>query len=72
MVHTAGEPARAQQLIGDPVDSSQDFYKLENVYFVGDHVVSFDPATGTGVLEWKRYGRRAEAPVVRSRAMEAL
>jgi alpha-D-xyloside xylohydrolase len=51
-------PARAQ-LLGDPLDSSEAFFKLENTYFVGDHVVSFDPATGTGVLEWKRYGRRA-------------
>lgn len=52
-------PAVAQQILGDPLDSSQEFSKFENTYFVGDHVVSFDPATGSGVLEWKRFGRRA-------------
>jgi alpha-D-xyloside xylohydrolase len=60
-----GVPARAQ-LLGDPPDSSEAFFKLENSYFVGDRVVSFDPATGTGVLEWKRYGRRATYSFLKS------
>ena len=54
----AAFPASAQKLLGDVEDSSTEFFKIENTYFVGDHVVSFDPATGTGVLEWKRYTRR--------------
>ncbi|HEX8184171.1 MAG TPA: TIM-barrel domain-containing protein, partial [Blastocatellia bacterium] len=29
-----------------------------NTYFVGNRVLSFDPATGNGTLEWKRYARR--------------
>jgi hypothetical protein len=40
--------------MGDRVDVSQDFEKLEQVYFAGNHVTSFDPANGTGTLEWTR------------------
>lgn len=50
--------AMAQQILGDPVDISQDFTKIENTYFIGNRVVSFNPATGAGTLEWKRYARR--------------
>src|ERR1041384_7912111 len=45
------------QVLGDPVDVSQDFQKMENVYFVGSRVTSFDPATGQGTLQWDRYLR---------------
>ena len=48
--------ARAQ-VLGDPVDVSQDFQKFENVYFVGSRVASFDTATGQGMLQWDRYLR---------------
>jgi alpha-D-xyloside xylohydrolase len=48
--------ARAQ-VLGDPVDISHDFYKMEPVYFIGNRVVSFDAATGQGLLEWARYLR---------------
>ena len=48
----------AAQVLGDPIDVSQDFQRLEQVYFVGNRVVSFDPATGAGTLEWARYARR--------------
>ncbi len=50
--------AMAQQVMGDPQDISQEFAKLENTYYVGNRVVSFDAATGIGALEWKRYARR--------------
>ena len=40
------------QAMGDAVDVSQDFQKMEQVYFIGDRVVGFDPATGKGTLEW--------------------
>ena len=50
--------AMSQQILGDPVDISQDFTKIENTYFIGNRVVSFNPATGAGTLEWKRYARR--------------
>ena len=45
------------QVLGDPLDISPDFQKMEQVYFIGDRVVSFDPATGNGTLEWARYLR---------------
>src|SRR6185437_5437697 len=48
--------ARAQ-VLGDPVDVSQDFQKMENVYFVGSRVTSFDTSTGQGTLQWDRYLR---------------
>lgn len=45
------------QLLGDPPDVGRDFEKLDNVYFVGSKVNSFDPATGQGALQWDRYWR---------------
>src|SRR5215204_1260407 len=45
------------QVLGDPVDVSQDFQRMENVYFVGSRVTSFDTATGQGTLQWDRYLR---------------
>jgi alpha-D-xyloside xylohydrolase len=50
--------ASAQQVLGDPVDISQDFSRVENTYFVGNRVLAFDTKTGVGTLEWKRYARR--------------
>jgi alpha-D-xyloside xylohydrolase len=50
---------RAQaQVMGDAVDVSQDFQKMDQVYFIGERVASFDPATGNGTLEWMRHLRR--------------
>ncbi|HET9789513.1 MAG TPA: hypothetical protein VFP47_20425, partial [Pyrinomonadaceae bacterium] len=45
------------QILGDPADVSQDFQRLENVYFVGSRVTSFDTSTGQGTLKWDRYLR---------------
>ena len=50
--------AAAQHVLGDPVDVSKEFYKIENDYFVGARVLSFDAKTGAGTLQWSRYGRR--------------
>ena len=51
-------PALAHaQVLGDPADVSQDFQKMENVYFVGSRVTSFDTNTGNGTLQWDRYLR---------------
>ena len=50
-------PVSQAQMLGDPVDVSQDFQKMENVYFIGSRVVSFDAATGQGMLQWDRYLR---------------
>jgi len=43
------------QVLGDPMDVSQDFHRFENVYFVGSKLNSFDPATGLGSVTWDRY-----------------
>jgi alpha-D-xyloside xylohydrolase len=45
------------QVLGDPVDVSRDFQKMEQVYFIGNRVVDFNAATGQGTLEWARYLR---------------
>ena len=45
------------QVLGDPVDVGQDFQKLENVYFIGNRITSFDTSTGQGLLQWDRYWR---------------
>lgn len=51
-------PATAYaQVLGDPVDVSQDFQRMENVYFIGSRVTSFDAATGLGTLQWDRHTR---------------
>src|SRR5215467_5881707 len=48
--------AQAQpRILGDLVDVSEDFVTPDNVHFVGSKVTRFDPATGTGLLQWERY-----------------
>jgi alpha-D-xyloside xylohydrolase len=51
--------AQPQDLFGHVEDSSREFQKLENTYFVADRFASFDAATGTGTIEWKRHRRKA-------------
>ena len=46
------------QLMGDFVDVSQDFQKLEQTFFVGAQATDFDSATGAGKLRWDRYRRQ--------------
>ena len=46
------------RVMGDPVDVSQEFGKSENTYFVGSKVTAFDPASGSGSLQWDRHMRR--------------
>ncbi len=65
------------QVLGDPPDVSQDFQKLENVYFIGSRVTSFDTATGQGNLQWDRYWRnsslsfnKVDLQLMRGRATE--
>src|SRR6266851_3826418 len=45
------------QVLGDPVDGSLDFQKMENAYFIGSRLVDFNSATGQGTLQWDRYVR---------------
>lgn len=49
--------AQQPQALNDPVDVSQDFQRMEHVYFVGGRVREFDAATGEGTLQWDRYLR---------------
>jgi alpha-D-xyloside xylohydrolase len=71
-------PAAAKaQVLGDPVDVGQDFQKMENVYFIGNKVTSFDTATGQGTLQWDRYWRnttlsfnKIDVGFIRGRATE--
>ena len=65
------------QVLGDPVDVSPDFQKLEQVYFIGNHVTKFEPSTGQGTLEWARYMRsttlsfnKVDNVLVKSRSTE--
>ena len=46
------------QLIGNMPDVSEEFQKLEQVYFFANRVVEFDPESGRGELEWTRHRRR--------------
>ncbi|MEP6902158.1 MAG: TIM-barrel domain-containing protein, partial [Actinomycetota bacterium] len=45
------------QVLGDPMDVSQDFLKPENVYFIANRILDFDAANGTGNIVWERYLR---------------
>lgn len=51
-VHSPGE---TQALLNEPVDISGDFRNFSNTYYVADSLVFFDPATGKGKIEYKRY-----------------
>lgn len=44
-----------QYLLNQPVDISEDFMNFTNTYFVADSLAAFDPATGSGTVNWKRY-----------------
>ena len=43
-----------QRLLNEPIDLSPDFQDYLNTYFLTDSLVSFDPATGQGTLNWQR------------------
>lgn len=45
------------QVLGDPIDVSNDFQDPKSVYFVGGRVDGFDVRTGVGKLVWDRYLR---------------
>ena len=49
--------AQPPHALGDPVDVSQDFQRMEHVYFVGSRVREFDAGSGRGTLQWDRYVR---------------
>src|SRR6185369_10240989 len=65
------------QVLGDPADVSQDFQKMENVYFIGSRLTAFDTNTGQGTLQWDRYWRnttlsfnKVDVTVMRGKATE--
>ena len=45
------------QVLGDVIDVSQDFHRVDAVYFVASRVTRFDAAGGRGTLQWDRYVR---------------
>ena len=42
-------------LLSDLVDVSRDFRDYTNAYYVADALTSFDPATGSGQVKWRRH-----------------
>jgi alpha-D-xyloside xylohydrolase len=50
-----GQPER---MFGHVEDSSLEFQRLDHTYFVAERFASFDPASATGTIEWKRHRRR--------------
>jgi alpha-D-xyloside xylohydrolase len=42
-------------MLNDPVDVSPDFNDFANTYVLADSLSAFDPATGTGTLNWQRH-----------------
>lgn len=55
---TSAELRAQVTVLGDPPDVSEEFRKLEQVYFVATEVSSFDPGSGSGTLRWNRYARQ--------------
>jgi len=47
--------AGVQYLMNGPKDMSTDFCDLSNTYFLADSLASFDAASGSGTVQWKRY-----------------
>ncbi|MFD1990532.1 TIM-barrel domain-containing protein [Paenibacillus nicotianae] len=45
-------------LLGEPIDMSKEFGRIENTYFMGMRVEEFDPETATGQIRWERYSRK--------------
>lgn len=47
-------------LVNEPIDISPDFRNFTNNYFIADSLVSFDPSTMSGTIQWQRnkYVRR--------------
>ncbi len=55
-----GAPALAQtpyapNLVNQVVDVSQDFHDFGNGYFLADSLASFDPATASGTIQYRRH-----------------
>jgi alpha-D-xyloside xylohydrolase len=42
-------------LLSDLVDVSRDFRDYTNAYYLADSLASFDPATGSGLVQWRRH-----------------
>ena len=50
--------AQVRDVMGDAVDVSLDFQKMEQLYFIGNRVVDYEAASGKGTLEWTRNRRQ--------------
>src|SRR5258706_725045 len=60
-IHIQAEAqTESNALLNEPVDISPDFRNFTNTYFLADSLVSFDPASVSGTIQWQRnrYFRR--------------
>ena len=48
-------PEESQRLLNEVVDISRDFRNFTDTYYCADQLTEFDPATGQGKLQYKRY-----------------
>jgi alpha-D-xyloside xylohydrolase len=55
---TAPHAEAQPRILGDLVDVSEEFEQPDQVHFVANRVTEFDPASGTGLLQWDRYLRQ--------------
>jgi alpha-D-xyloside xylohydrolase len=53
--YPAGGQLQHMGILNDPVDISKDFKTFSNLYFVADHMIDFDPATGKGKVVYNRH-----------------
>src|ERR1017187_6258785 len=55
MALAQGSANQPRGVLSDPVDISPDFHDYANTYFVANTLGAFDPATGQGILNWRRH-----------------
>ncbi len=48
-------PDKNQRLLNEPIDISGDFRNFSNTYYVADSLSAFDPVSGKGEIQYKRY-----------------
>jgi len=56
-------------LLSDVVDISPDFHDYANTFFLADSLASFDPASGSGTISWRR---NQLVPRIAFNTMEAI
>lgn len=62
LLATFAQAQYRNRMLGEPVDVSADFRDFQNTFFFADRLASFDGATASGKISWKRssiYTRQA-------------